>query len=93
MKKYIFAALIMLATAFGIKAQEVTYDYALLLNNTDGTTVEFEFKYYPVLTFEGDEVIGNDLAHTEAMRCDMGKIPTSPSSAPRWAWRPWKRLT
>lgn len=72
MKKYIFAALAVIASAFSASAQD--YDYTLLVNTKEGNTVEFAFKYYPVATFDGDEVVIASDNNIEDIRYNMGDI-------------------
>ncbi|MCM1006046.1 MAG: hypothetical protein NC548_57830 [Lachnospiraceae bacterium] len=72
MKKYILSAFAAIALAFTASAAD--YDYTLLVNTKEGNVVEFEFKYYPVATFEGDEVVITDDHNLEAMRYDMADI-------------------
>ncbi|MCM1320118.1 MAG: hypothetical protein NC217_07010 [Muribaculaceae bacterium] len=71
MKKYIFAALAVMAASFSASAQD---DYTLLVNTNAGNTVEFAFKYYPVATFDGDEVVISSDNNAEDMRYNMGDI-------------------
>lgn len=73
MKKYIYAAILAVVAAFTASAQD-NKDYYLLVNTNDGNTVEFAFDYYPVATFEGDEMVITDEQHAESIRYDMGDI-------------------
>lgn len=56
MKKFIFAAVAVLASVFGVSAENVVYAYKLIVNQKDGTSVEFKFEEEPVATLEGDDV-------------------------------------
>lgn len=57
MKKYIFAAIFALASALTVSAET---SYALLVNTTGGNSIEYDFEYLPIVTFEGDEMIISD---------------------------------
>lgn len=56
MKRYIITAIMAMIFAFAGSAQEVNA-YALQVNTKDGTTVNYEFEYNPVVTFDGDNVV------------------------------------
>ncbi len=73
MKKHIFAALVALALAPAslVKADS---SYSLLVNTAYGNTVEYEFEYLPVATFEGDEMIITDDRNVEGMRYAMDNV-------------------
>lgn len=71
MKKYIFAALAVMAASFTATAQD---EYSLLVNTKEGNTVEFAFKYAPVATFDGDDVVIASDNNVEDIRYDMGDI-------------------
>lgn len=57
MKKYIFAAIFALAASAAASAET---SYALLVNTIDGNSIEYDFEYLPIATFEGDEMIISD---------------------------------
>ncbi|MDE7351015.1 MAG: hypothetical protein K2N25_08110 [Muribaculaceae bacterium] len=73
MKKHIFAALIALALApcASIKAET---SYSLFVNTVDGKTVEYNFDYLPVATFEGDEMIITDDRNVDGTRFAMENV-------------------
>lgn len=73
MKNYILALVALIAATFSAYAQQV-YDYTLLVNTKEGKVVEYEFKYFPVASFEGDELVITDDAHAESMRYNMADI-------------------
>lgn len=73
MKKYIFAALLALAFMPSIMAQ-ASKSYSLLVNTTDGNTVEYAFEYLPIATFEGDEMIITDDRNVEGVRYAMDNV-------------------
>ena len=74
MKKYIFAALLALVLAPSALLQASTTSYILLVNTTDGNTVEYDFEYLPVATFEGDVMIITDDRSSEGMRYAMDNV-------------------
>ena len=73
MKKYIFAALFALALACPspVKADA---SYSLLVNTTDGLTVEYDFEYLPIATFEGDVMIITDDRNVKGTRFEMDNV-------------------
>ena len=73
MKKPIFAALIALAMApcAAVKAET---SYSLFVNTVDGKTVEYNFDYLPVATFEGDEMIITDDRNVSGTRFAMENV-------------------
>lgn len=73
MKKHIFATLIALALAPSALLQ-ASNSYTLLVNTTDGNTVEYDFEYLPVATFEGDVMIITDDRSKEGMRYAMDNV-------------------
>lgn len=73
MKKHIFAALFALAVASSAVVQAST-SYSLLVNTADGNTVEYEFEYLPVATFEGDVMIITDDRSLEGTRFAMDNV-------------------
>lgn len=54
MKKTIIALALAVATAFGASA--ANYEYSLLVNKTDGTSVAYLFQDSPVATIEGENL-------------------------------------
>ncbi|MDE5794622.1 MAG: T9SS type A sorting domain-containing protein [Muribaculaceae bacterium] len=73
MKKHIFAALVALALVPSALMQ-ASASYTLLVNTTDGNTVEYDFEYLPVATFEGDVMIITDDRSKEGMRYAMDNV-------------------
>ncbi len=67
MKKHIFAALLALtlAPASLVKADS---NYSLLVNTADGNSIEYQFEYLPVATFEGNEMIITDDRNVKGVR-------------------------
>lgn len=74
MKKYIFAALFALALACpsAVKADDASY--SLLVNTADGLTVEYDFEYLPIATFEGDVMIITDDRNVNGTRFEMDNV-------------------
>ena len=73
MKKHILAALVALALApFATLNAEPSY--FLLVNTSDGNTVEYDFEYLPVATFEGDVMIITDDRSIDGMRFAMDNV-------------------
>ena len=73
MKKHIFAALIALALASFVSIKAET-SYSLLVNTTDGNTLEYDFEYLPIATFEGDMMIITDDRSPEGTRFAIDNI-------------------
>ena len=73
MKKHIFAALTALALAPFVSIKAET-SYSLLVNTADGNTVEYDFEYLPVATFEGDVMIITDDRSIEGTRFAMDNV-------------------
>lgn len=73
MKKHIFAALIALALA-PFASLKADTSYSLLVNTVDGNTVEYDFEYLPVATFEGDVMIITDDRSADIMRYEMDNV-------------------
>lgn len=59
--------------AFAASAQS-DEGYSLLINTNDGSVVEYEFQYYPVATFDGDEMVITDEWSAESMRYNIDDI-------------------
>ena len=73
MKKHILAALVALVLApFATLKAETSY--FLLVNTSDGNTVEYDFEYLPVATFEGDVMIITDDRSAEGTRFAMDNV-------------------
>ncbi|MDE5997645.1 MAG: T9SS type A sorting domain-containing protein [Muribaculaceae bacterium] len=73
MKKHIFAALLALALVPSALVQ-ASSSYSLLVNTVDGNTVEYDFEYLPVATFEGDIMIISDDRNAEGTRYAMDNV-------------------
>lgn len=73
MKKYIIAAMMAVASVFAASAENGD-GYSLLINTGDGNVVEYEFQYYPVATFDGDEMVITDEWSAESMRYNIADI-------------------
>lgn len=73
MKKYIYAAILAVVSAFSASAEDIK-DYFLLVNTNDGNAVEFAFEYYPVATIEGDELVIKDDLHAESIRYNISDV-------------------
>lgn len=73
MKRNILAALIVLALApfASVKADNT---YSLLVNTSDGNTVEYAFEYLPIATFEGDMMIITDDRNANGTRYAMDNV-------------------
>lgn len=73
MKKYIFAVLLALALMPSALVH-ASSSYSLLVNTVDGNTVEYDFEYLPVATFEGDVMIISDDRSAEGTRYAMDNV-------------------
>ena len=73
MKQHIIAALVALAVSAPAFANADT-SYALLVNTTDGNTVEYDFEYLPVATFEGGVMIITDDRSADSTRFEMDNV-------------------
>lgn len=73
MKKYIFAALIALALAPCASIKAGT-SYSLFVTTAEGNTVEYDFEYLPVVTFEGDEMVITDDRNVKGTRYAIDNI-------------------
>lgn len=54
MKKTFIALIAALATAFSVSA--TTYTHSVVVNRTDGSTLEYKFDNYPVVSVEGENI-------------------------------------
>lgn len=73
MKRHIFAALIALAVTVPTVSKADT-SYTLLVNTTDGNTVEYDFENLPIATFEGDVMIITDNRNPDCTRFEMDNV-------------------
>lgn len=73
MKKYIYAAIMAVASAFAASAQD-TGEYFLVVNTNDGTVVKFAFEDCPTATFEGEEMVITNEFQEESIRFNMSDI-------------------
>lgn len=72
MKKYIMAAIVAVASAFTLSAQDS--GYAVQVNTIDGNVIEYAFEFSPTATFDGDEIVIIDEDHADYMRYNMADI-------------------
>ncbi len=72
MKKIIIALAAIVTSAFGVQATE--YSNSLLVNKTDGSTVEYRFADVPVATIEGDDLKIEVLMTRESVLYPMNEI-------------------
>ena len=57
MKKYILAAMALVASVIGMRGEDTVTVYSLFVNTASGDKIEYAFEKKPVATFEGENLV------------------------------------